>query len=80
MKTNILNILKDCPKTLDYLTLDDDGECPLCWDIDGLTEMLPFVVTESDGNDKMQPFVLVVGWALTHLKEIRDELKKGGKV
>lgn len=64
MKTNILNILKDCPKTLDYLTLDDDGECPLCWDIDGLTEMLPFV--------------LVVGWALTHLKQIRDELKKGG--
>ena len=77
MSTSLIETLKHCPQTLEYLTLDKDGECPLCWDIDGLTEMLPFVVTKSDGNDEMQPFVLIVGWVLTHLKQIRDELKGG---
>lgn len=80
MNTPLIETLKHCPQTLEYLTLDKDGDCVLQWDIEGLQQLLPVLVTLSDGKDdikKWNGFAIAVSWVLTHLIEIRDELKGG---
>lgn len=81
----VLDILQNCPKTLEYLTLDKDEDCPLCWDIKGLMKNLPKLTTTLiDGPmgeaEEWRRFILSVSWVIIHLQEIRDELKKGGEV
>lgn len=80
MKNEVIEIPKSCLNTVDYLTIDKDGDCPLCWDIEALSDLLPFLVTEADGKaEDYMRFVIGVGWVLRHLIDIRNEMQKGGE-
>ena len=82
MNDHLITTLSKCPQTMDYLTLDENGECPLCWDIDNLQEFLPKLVTTlgepKDDAMEWKHFISSVGWVIRHLQTIRDELRKGG--
>lgn len=70
--------LRDCPLTRNYLDIEND-DCTLLCDIRSLTEMLPEVIMASDGSTfDLARVGVEISYVIEHLKEIRDELKKGG--
>lgn len=51
----------------------------LLWDIQTLTEILPDVLMASDGSTfDLARVGIEISYVIEHLKEMRDELKKGG--
>lgn len=77
MSRPLIAKLPDCPKTLDYLTVNDE-ECPLVWDINALTEELPKLVTASDGGENFDRLILSISWVIVHLRQIYNEVREGG--
>ncbi len=70
--------LRDCPLTREYLDIEN-GNCTLLCDIRSLTEMLPEVIMASDGSTfDLARVGIEISYVIEHLKEMRDELKKGG--
>lgn len=70
--------LRDCPLTREYLDVTNE-DCMLLWDIQSLTEMLPEVIMASDGSTfDLARVGIEISYVIEHLKEMRDELKKGG--
>ncbi len=70
--------LRDCPMTRDYLDVNNEY-CQLLCDIRSLTEILPEVIMASDGSTfDLARVGIEISYVIEHLKEMRDELKKGG--
>ncbi len=70
--------LRDCPLTREYLDIENEN-CTLLCDIRSLTEMLPEVIMASDGSTfDLARVGIEISYVIEHLKEMRDELKKGG--
>ena len=70
--------LRDCPTTRDYLDVENE-DCMLLCDIRSLTEILPEVLMASDGSSfDLTRVGIEISYTIEHLKEIRDELQKGG--
>ena len=70
--------LRDCPMTRDYLDVNNEY-CQLLCDIHALTEILPEVIMASDGSTfDLARVGIEISYVIEHLKEVRDELKKGG--
>ena len=64
--------------TRDYLDVNNEY-CPLLCDIRSLTEILPEVIMSSDGSTfDLARVGIEISYVIEHLKEVRDELKKGG--
>ena len=70
--------LRDCPMTRDYLDVNNEY-CQLLCDISSLTEILPEVIMASDGSTfDLARVGIEISYVIEHLKEVRDELMKGG--
>ena len=64
--------------TRDYLDVNNEY-CQLLCDIRSLTEILPEVIMASDGSTlDLARVGIEISYVIEHLKEVRDELKKGG--
>lgn len=65
--------------TRDYLDVENKN-CTLLCDIRSLTEMLPEVIMASDGSSfDLARVGIEISYVIEHLKEMRDELQKGGE-
>ena len=70
--------LRNCPMTREYLDVNNEY-CQLLCDIHSLTEILPEVIIASDGSTfDLARVGIELSYVIEHLKEMRDELKKGG--
>ena len=71
--------LRDCPTTRDYLDIENE-DCLLLCDIRALSELvLPEVMMASDGSSyDLTRVGIEISYIIEHLKEMRDELQKGG--
>lgn len=64
--------------TREYLDVNNEY-CQLLCDIHSLTEILPEVIIASDGSTfDLARVGIELSYVIEHLKEMRDELKKGG--
>lgn len=71
--------LTGCPQTQGYLDVTKE-DCMLLWDIQTLTEILPDVLMASDGSTfDLARVGIEISYVIEHLKEMRDELQKGGE-
>ncbi|MBQ8958642.1 MAG: hypothetical protein IJ057_09135 [Bacteroidales bacterium] len=70
--------LRDCPLIREYLDVTN-ADCQMLCDIRSLTEMLPEVIMASDGSTfDLARVGIEISYVIEHLKEMRDELQKGG--
>lgn len=71
--------LRDCPNTREYLEVENEN-CTLLSHLRTLTEfVLPEVMMASDGsNYDLARVGIELSYIIEHLKEMRDELLKGG--
>lgn len=71
--------LRDCLTTRNYLDVENE-DCMLLCDLRSLTEfILPEVMMASDGSSyDLARVGIEISYIIEHLKEMRDELQKGG--
>ena len=70
--------IENCPHTLEYLDVSQGENCPMMMDLDSLQEIIPTVVMATENDDSLIKASVVISYTINSLRNMLDELRKGG--